>query len=99
MQAQQMRGLKLSKKESIFVKAKNIAKILTPVIFLSIEKAEHISNAMLLRGFGKYETRTWYNSKKLQKKDLFIIALSLSLAIIFIIERFITNELFWYPFK
>ncbi|MCV5230762.1 energy-coupling factor transporter transmembrane protein EcfT, partial [Escherichia coli] len=54
MHAQQARGVELSKKAPLFTRMKNVAKILGPLIFSSLDRADQISNAMTLRGFGRH---------------------------------------------
>ena len=68
--AQQARGVDLSNKASFFARMKNVAKILGPLIFSSLERADEIANAMVLRGFGRHKTRSWYSRKPLAKQDL-----------------------------
>lgn len=98
MHAQQARGVDLSKNVSVFARISNLAKILGPLIFSSLDRADEISNAMVLRGFGRAKSRTWFSEKAITKRDkgimfgLFIIA-SLAIA-----KRFIETSLFWYPF-
>jgi len=99
MHAQQARGVELSKKASLFSRLKSLTNILGPLIFTSLDRTEEISNAMTLRGFGRYKSRTWYSLKPLTSKDgicLFIILVCVSLAII---KRVFEEQLFWYPFN
>ena len=96
--AQQARGVDLSNKVSFFIRMKNVSKILGPLIFSSLERADEISNAMILRGFGRHKSRTWYSSKALTKTDfvcLSFIVISVALAIT---KRVTDDQLFWYPF-
>ena len=48
LHAQQARGLNIGKGVSLFVRLQNTAKILMPLIFSSLDKADGISNAMTL---------------------------------------------------
>lgn len=96
--AQQARGVDLSKNSSLFSRFKNVSNILGPLIFSSLDRADEISNAMVLRGFGRHKTRTWYSLKPLTSRDitcLLVIALCVVAAIT---KRFMDNALFWYPF-
>ncbi|KKX77725.1 membrane protein, partial [Vibrio parahaemolyticus] len=54
MHAQQALGEELSKKAPLFTHMKNVAQILGPLIFSSLDRADQISNAMTLRGFGRH---------------------------------------------
>jgi len=98
MHAQQARGIELSKKASFFTRLKNLASILGPLIFSSLDKTEEISNAMTLRGFGRHKSRTWYSLKPLAARDwlcLLSILVCVSLAIF---KRVFETQQFWYPF-
>ena len=98
MHAQQARGVDISKKASVLTRIKNVAKILGPLIFSSLDRADVISNAMTLRGFGRNPRRTWYSLKPLTTVDyatLAIIAIVLGLGIFY---RYQSAQLFWYPF-
>ncbi|EEX94397.1 transmembrane protein MtsC [Vibrio orientalis CIP 102891 = ATCC 33934] len=98
MHAQQARGLDISKNTPLMQRLQNVAKILGPLIFSSLDRADEISNAMTLRGFGRHSSRTWYSAKPLGRNDklcLTAIAIIVALAIA---KRWIDTELFWYPF-
>lgn len=97
--AQQSRGLDLSKKEKLGVRVKNVMNICVPLIFSTLDRIELITNAMDLRGFGKYKKRTWYVAKKLRKSDWFFmlfgaLVLAGSLAMSFVVN----GSRFWNPF-
>jgi energy-coupling factor transport system permease protein len=98
-QAQQARGLELSRKASFFNRIKNGLLIIVPLIFSSLDRIETISNGMDLRGFSKSKTRTWYTSRKLTGNDYFAIFIS---ALIFIgiasVSIFINKSRFYNPF-
>ena len=97
--AQQARGLELSKKARLIDRFKNALLIIVPLIFSTLDRIELISNAMDLRGFGKYKTRSWYNSSSLNKSDFIAIILS---ALIFVatvlVSVFINHSRFYNPF-
>lgn len=97
--AQQARGLELSKKAKLKDRFKNALLIIVPLIFSTLDRIELISNAMDLRGFGKYKTRSWYNSRNLSKNDLIAIIIS---ALIFVatvlVSVFINHSRFYNPF-
>lgn len=98
-QAQQARGLELSRKASLFNRIKNGLLIIIPLIFSSLDRIETISNAMDLRGFGKSKTRTWYTSRKMKRADYVAIFISV---LIFIatasVSIFINKSRFYNPF-
>ena len=98
MHAQQARGLDLSKNTPLFLRLQNVSKILGPLIFSSLDRADQISNAMTLRGFGRHNRRTWYSSRALNSIDkwtLFGIVIVVAAAIT---KRMMESQLFWYPF-
>ncbi|MGF1685648.1 energy-coupling factor transporter transmembrane protein EcfT [Photobacterium japonica] len=99
MHAQQARGVDISKNAPVFTRIKNVAKILGPLIFSSLDRADVISNAMTLRGFGRNKARSWYSQKPLTKADFAVLALlGLVLAASFA-NRYQAEQLFWYPFS
>lgn len=98
MHAQQARGLDISKSTPLFQRLKNVAKILGPLIFSSLDRADEISNAMTLRGFGRHKNRTWYSAKPLTSKDKLTLVLILAAVVLAIAKRWIETDLFWYPF-
>lgn len=59
-QAQQARGVEMSKKASLISRLKSASAILIPLVLSSMERIENVSNAMELRCFGKETKRTWY---------------------------------------
>jgi len=75
-QAQQARGLELSKKASWVKRLKRTVPLLLPLIFSSLDRIDIISRAMELRGFGKNRKRTWYSTKPFKKADIVSLAIS-----------------------
>lgn len=98
-QAQQARGLELSRKAKLASRIKNGLMIITPLIFSSLDRIELISNAMDLRGFAKSKSRTWYTARKMQRMDWVAIIVS---ALIFLgtisVSIFINHSRFYNPF-
>jgi energy-coupling factor transport system permease protein len=98
-QAQQARGLDLSRKAKFISRVKNSLLIVIPLIFSSLDRIELISNAMDLRGFGKGKSRTWYTARKFNRQDILALAVS---ALVFIgsicVSVFINHSRFYNPF-
>ena len=96
-QAQQARGIDLSKKDHFLTRMKNSAAILFPLVLSSLHRIETISNAMELRGFGKKKKRTWIVQRPFVRKDY--IAMGIALAIL-VISLGVTIFLgrYWNPF-
>ncbi|MBE3662825.1 hypothetical protein BOO91_17990 [Vibrio navarrensis] len=99
MHAQQARGVELSKKAPLFTRLKNVAKILGPLIFSSLERADQISNAMTLRGFGRHNSRTWYSLKPLKQMDYLCLTAIVVIVAAAIGKRLLDTALFWYPWS
>lgn len=72
-QAQQARGIDLSKKDKLTDRLKNSAAILFPLVLSSLDRIEVISNAMELRGFGKNKKRTWIVERPFKMGDYIAI--------------------------
>lgn len=97
--AQQARGIDLSKKERVPTRIKNAASIIMPLIFLSLERIEVISNVMDLRGFGKKKKRSWYGYRPFQVMDYMALALLLLLLIVSLVITFQDGNRFYNPFN
>lgn len=96
--AQEARGIEMSSKANIFSKIKNMSAILFPLVFTSMEKIDSVTNAMELRGFGKYKARTWYSARRLKKSDYIIIFLTVVFSAVALFITFRKGSRFWNPF-
>lgn len=76
-QAQQARGIDLSKKDKLTDRLKNSAAILFPLVLSSLQRIEVISNAMELRGFGKNKKRTWIVARPFKKGDYIALLIAI----------------------
>jgi energy-coupling factor transport system permease protein len=97
MQSQQARGVEISKKVSLHRRISNVTRILIPLLLSSLEKAEVISNAMTLRGFGKSKRRSWYNARPLRRADTAVFALMVVFLLFVLWMKSRTDAMFWYP--
>lgn len=98
--AQEARGVSFNKKEtSLGTRLKNYTTILIPLLLSSLNRVEVVSNAMDLRGFGRFKKRTWYNRRPLKIGDYLFLTLSMSLVILGIYIKVKMNINFWYPFS
>ncbi len=77
-QAQQARGVDLSRKVPLKKRINGIANIAVPLIFSSLDRVDFISNAMDLRGFGKNRKRTWYSERPFKTAD-FVVTIGILL--------------------
>lgn len=98
-QAQQARGIELSKKERLSKRLKSASAILIPLILSSMDRIEVISNAMELRGFGKMKKRTWYMARRFGKADFLAMGICAALLAAAIILNITNGGRFYNPFK
>ncbi len=97
--AQQARGLNMSSKEKMTKRLANIASILSPLIFSTLDRIGAISNSMELRSYGKYKTRTWYSYKPLGRDDYLSLLFCFTILLFCIYIRvFVNKGLFYNPF-
>lgn len=95
--AQQARGVEMSSKVSLVKRLKSAASILIPLIVMSMDKIETISNAMELRGFGKSKKRTWYMARPFTAKDIISMVLCALLLALSIWSNVSRGTRFWSP--
>ena len=92
------KGIDISKNVKLITRIKNISYTLMPLIFSSIEKIDIISNAMILRGFGKRKKRTWYQARKMKMPDVIAIFVTAIFVIASIALIKINGGRFYNPF-
>jgi len=97
-QAQQARGIEMSKKESLGKRLKAASAILIPLILSSMDRIEVISNAMELRGFGKNKKRTWYRARRFETRDFVAMGCCALLLVITFVDMRLNGGRFWNPF-
>ena len=97
-QAQQARGIEMSKKESLVKRLKSASAIIIPLILSSMDRIEVISNAMELRGFGKHPKRTWYVARRFRTADIVCMAFSVLLFVLSVAGILISGSRFYNPF-
>jgi energy-coupling factor transport system permease protein len=98
-QAQQARGLELSRKQNLFKRIKGAAAILLPLIFSSIYRIDTVSRAMELRSFGKHKKRTWYNYRPFTKADIIVLLAAVVPFVLGMLITFKDGNRFWNPFR
>lgn len=98
-QTQQARGIDISRNEKMAKRIKNISAIIIPLILSSLDRIEVISNAMELRGFGKYKKRSWYNEKKATKRDFITIFIGILIFVGSLWITFQNGSRFYNPFQ
>ena len=97
-QAQQARGIELSKKENLFKRLKSASAILTPLILSSMDRIEVISNAMELRCFGKNKKRSWYMARRFAPADILAILFCVILVAASAVLSILNHGRFYNPF-
>ncbi len=97
-QAQQARGIEMSKKQSLGKRLKAASAILIPLILSSMDRIEVISNAMELRGFGKHKKRSWYMARPFRAADFLSMAFCALLLAAALILNLLNGGRFWNPF-
>ncbi len=97
-QAQQARGIDLSRNEKLLKRLKNMGAILMPLVLTSLDRIETISYAMELRSFGKYKKRTFYSERPFRKQDGFALLGMGGLMILFLWITFSNGSRFYNPF-
>ncbi len=96
--AQEARGIEMSSKAKLMTRIKNMASIIFPLIFSSMDRIDVVSNAMELRGFGKHKKRTWYYARPLKKNDYLTIAFIICFAVVALTITFYDGSRFYNPF-
>lgn len=97
-QAQQARGIEMSKKVSLIKRLKSAATIVIPLILTSMDRIEVIANAMELRGFGKNKKRTWYMAKKFRWADFMAMGVCVLMLLVVFLLNYLNNGRFFNPF-
>ncbi|MDR0539220.1 MAG: energy-coupling factor transporter transmembrane protein EcfT [Spirochaetaceae bacterium] len=97
-QAQQARGLEISRKAPPLKRLKGTAPLIMPLVFSSMERIDVISRAMELRGFGKHKKRTWYSSRPFCGADILALTISAALFAAGIALTFRHGSRFYRPF-
>jgi len=96
--AQEARGIEMSSKAKLSVRIKNVTAIIFPLVFSSMDRIDVISNAMELRGFGKYKKRSWYSERPLKRNDILTIVFITVLSAVALFITFRDGSRFYNPF-
>lgn len=96
--AQQARGIEMSKKASLGTRVKRMAAIIFPLIFTSMDRIDVVSTAMELRGFGKQKKRTWYSARALTRNDYLVLIFLVIFTIAAMVITFSNGSRFYNPF-
>ncbi|MBR2275971.1 MAG: energy-coupling factor transporter transmembrane protein EcfT [Lachnospiraceae bacterium] len=96
--AQEARGIEMSRKAKLLDRIKRTALIIFPLLFSTMERIDVVSNAMELRGFGKKKKRTWYSMRPLLRNDYAVLAFSVLFMAASLILTFYDGSRFYNPF-
>ena len=96
--AQEARGIEMSKKAKLVDRIKRTSSILFPLIFTSMDRIDVVSNAMQLRGFGKYKKRTWYSERAFEKNDYIVLVFTAVFCVTALVITFRNGSRFYNPF-
>ena len=96
--AQEARGIEMSRKAKLLDRIKRTALIIFPLLFSTMERIDVVSNAMELRGFGKKKKRTWYSMRSLLRNDYAVLAFSVLFMAASLILTFYDGSRFYNPF-
>ena len=96
--AQEARGIEMSRKAKLGDRIKRTSAILFPLIFTSMDRIDVVSNAMQLRGFGKNKKRTWYSAKAFERNDYIVLAFTIVFCTAALIITFRNGSRFYNQF-
>lgn len=96
--AQEARGIEMSKKAPFKERIKNVSAIIFPLVFSSMDRIDVVSNAMELRGFGKFKKRTWYSGKALKRNDYCVIVFAIIFMTVGLVVTYYDGNRFYNPF-
>ncbi|UQN29602.1 energy-coupling factor transporter transmembrane component T family protein [Brachybacterium kimchii] len=98
-QAQQARGLDISRKVGLVTRVRNVVSTLMPLLLGSLDRIETVSSAMELRGFGRGRHRTWYDVKPMRLRDWSTILGALAVVAASIVMVVVDGGRYWNPFE
>ena len=98
LHAQMARGADISKNVPLKQRLASVGKILAPLVLSSLDRIDVVTNAMVLRGFGKHPRRTWYLAKKMKFSDVLVLLLMVCWISLSLYLRFGRGLMFWFPF-
>lgn len=97
-QAQQARGLDVSRKVGLGTRIRNLTSTLMPLLLGAFDRIESVAAAMELRGFGRGKGRTWFDQRPLRTRDVVVMvgaALLLAASIALVV---LGGGRWWNPF-
>ncbi|MDY0288666.1 MAG: DUF3744 domain-containing protein [Sphaerochaeta sp.] len=98
LHAQMARGVDISKAVPLKQRIASVGKILAPLVLSSLDRIDVVTNAMVLRGFGKHPRRSWYLAAPMKISDVLVLVLMLCWISLSLYLRFGKGVMFWFPF-
>lgn len=95
LHAQMARGVDISSNVTLARRLASVGRILAPLVLSSLDRIEVITNAMVLRGFGRLKKRTWYRSQNLKAVDCLVLIFFVSLLALSLYTRLSLHVMFW----
>lgn len=96
--AQEARGIEMSKKAKLLDRIKNVSAIIFPLIFSSMDRIDVVGNAMELRGFGKNKKRSWYMYRKPKTVDYVVMIVTAIFSVVALVITYSDGSRFYNPF-
>lgn len=97
LHAQMARGVDISRNVKFRQRVSSVGKILAPLVLSSLDRIDVVTNAMVLRGFGKHPRRTWYLARKMKFSDVLVLVLMVCWISLSLYLRFGMGVMFWFP--
>ncbi|MFQ6484417.1 energy-coupling factor transporter transmembrane component T family protein [Brachybacterium epidermidis] len=97
-QAQQARGLEVTRRVGLGTRIRNLTSTLMPLLLGAFDRIESVAAAMELRGFGRGRGRTWYDQRPLRTRDVLVMIGSLLVLTASIALVVLGNGRWWNPF-
>lgn len=97
-QAQQARGLDVSRKVGLGTRIRNLTSTLMPLLLGAFDRIESVAAAMELRGFGRGRGRTWFDQRPLRTRDVVVMVGAVLLLAASIALVVLGGGRWWNPF-
>ncbi|MBM7499612.1 energy-coupling factor transport system permease protein [Brachybacterium muris] len=97
-QAQQARGLDVSRKVGLGTRIRNLTSTLMPLLLGAFDRIESVAAAMELRGFGRGKGRTWFDQRPLRTRDVVVMVAAVLLLATSVALVVLGGGRWWNPF-
>ncbi|MCT1654603.1 energy-coupling factor transporter transmembrane component T family protein [Brachybacterium muris] len=97
-QAQQARGLDVSRRVGLGTRIRNLTSTLMPLLLGAFDRIESVAAAMELRGFGRGKGRTWFDQRPLRTRDVVVMVAAVLLLATSVALVVLGGGRWWNPF-